>query len=175
MRLFMVLLWMVPLAAPAVELVLDSVMANQGGREMRLRVGGRATFDLDPEAGVLTAAGTWTATFQPPNQYPRFTHKVEDMRAAADGALSMRSYECVEGTFGAELLGQNVCGRYGFGANMTDDGGAVDDEPKGTPIALADWTVGAFDWDGKSLLVVLVADDESGDSLELRLSLASPR
>jgi hypothetical protein len=158
-----------------VELVLDTVTANQAGRELRLRVGGRASFDLDPEAGVLTAAGTWTATFQPPNQYPRFTHKVEDMRAGADGALSMRSYECVEGTFGAELLAQNVCGRYGFGTNMTDDGGAVDDESQGAPISLADWMVGAFDWDGRSLLVVLVARDPATDSLELRFSVKPPR
>jgi hypothetical protein len=160
--------------APAVELVLDGVTANQAGREIRMNVGGRATFDFDPVAGVLTSSGSWMATWQAPNQYPRFSHKVEDMRASAAGDLSMRSYECVEGTFGAELLAQNICGRYSFGANLTDDGGAIDDEVKGEPVSLIGWKVAALDWDGKSLRVVLAAGDASTDSLTLRFSLKPP-
>jgi len=106
---------------------------------------------------------------------------VEDMTASVDGGLSMRSYECVEGTFGVMVAAINYCGNYRFGPNGVDDGGMPDDVIVGPPKSLDSFTVTALNWDGDSLLLVLskggtgedAVHSESG--LELRFSAVKPR
>ena len=154
-------------AAPvrAVELVLEAVTATTGNGETRLKVDSRARFDFDPGAGVLAGAGSFVAEYTLPNQLGRFTHKVEDLRAAVDGTVAMKSYECVEGVFGTQFLNANVCGNYRFGPNGLDEGGIGDDEVVGPPRSLAGWTAGGFDWDGAVLEFTLVPGAGGGNSL----------
>ncbi|MBL8200622.1 MAG: hypothetical protein JNK40_06590 [Chromatiales bacterium] len=150
--------------ATAVELALESVTATTGSGEVKLRLSSRATFDFDPALGVLVASGTWIAEYALPNQLTRIGHKVEDLRATADGQLAMKSYECVEGAFGAAFMQANICGNYRFGPNGIDEGGLADDEVLGPPRSLAGYGIGGFDWDGATLVLTLVADaaGESG-------------
>jgi len=166
-----VLLTLLATGASAVEVVLESVTA--GG--VNLRVDGRAKFDFDPDTSTLSAAGTWTAEYVVGRGISRLTHRVEDMRASMDGQLSMRSYECVEGTFGATLAA-NSCGNYRFGPNGIDDGGTFDDVVVGPPKSLASFAVTALTWDGESLLLALSAGTDIAEAvfpesvLELRFS-----
>jgi hypothetical protein len=150
--------------AAGVELVLDSVTATTGSGDVALRVGGRARFDFDPDSGVLQASGTWLAEYALPNQLTRFAHKVEDLQVSADN-VAMKSYECVEGAFGAAFMNANICGNYRFGPNGIDDGGLGDDDVVGSPRALAGSSVSAFDWDGEALTVVLTAAPPDGGQL----------
>ena len=152
-----VLLALLATSAAAVELRLDSVTAKTGSGESRLRLDSKATATFDPGAGTLAMAGTWTATYVLPNQLTRISHKVEDFHACVDGIFAVRSYECVEGTFGAPTLAANICGNYRFGPNAIDDGGVADDVVVGPPMSLEPYSVSAFDWDGKSLVVTLSA------------------
>ena len=152
-----VLLALLATPAAAVELRLVSVTAKTGTGESRLRLDSKASAAFDPGAGTLAMAGTWTATYVLPNQLTRFSHKVEGFHASVDGRFSVRSYECVEGTFSAPFLGANTCGNYRFGPNNIDDGGVADDVVVGTPMSLEAYSVSAFDWDGKSLVVTLSA------------------
>lgn len=155
-----------PLAgAQAVELLLEKVSATTSTGEVDLRLSNRATFSFDPGAGVLLASGTWIAEYALPNRLTRMAHKVEDMRATADGKLAMKSYECVEGAFGAALLNANTCGNYRFGPNGIDEGGLADDEVLGPPKSLANWGVSDFDWDGKLLVLTLVPAGTDGSEL----------
>ncbi len=151
--------------ARAVEVVLDGVTATTGSGDVRLRVSSRATFDFDPGAGVLASSGSWTAEYLLPNQLTRFGHKVEDLRATADGGLAMKSYECVEGTFGAAFLGASLCGSYRFGRNGIDEGGVADDEVLGPHRSLAGWGAGDFDWDGRVLELTLTPGPAAGNPL----------
>ena len=170
---------LVLLAPPvrAVELVLESVTALTDSGEVQLRLTDRARFDLDPVTATLVSSGTWLAEYVLPNQVTRFAHKVEDLRVTADGPLTMRSYECVEGTFGATFLAANSCGNYRFGPNGIDEGGAADDEAGGPARSLTGYRVAAFDWDGKSLLLDLVNPDPGSAGLfrenRLRLRLVA--
>lgn len=148
-----------PAAAQAVELVLDSVTATIGSGEVKLRLSSRASFSFDPGAGVLLSSGTWIAEYALPNQLTRMAHKVEDMRATADGKLSMKSYECVEGAFGAAFMNANICGNYRFGPNGIDEGGLPDDEVFGPPKSLASYLISDIDWDGESLGLTLAPND----------------
>jgi hypothetical protein len=102
------------------------------------------------------------------------------MSASLDGRLSMRSYECVEGTFGVMVAANNYCGNYRFGPDGVDDGGMLDDEIVGPPKSLASFTVTALTWDGESLLLVLSSADPGQavfpeSSLQLRFSAVKPR
>ena len=172
-----VLLALLATSAVAVELRLDSVVAQTGAGESRLRLDSKATATFDPGAGKLAMAGTWIATYVLPNQQTRFSHKVEDFHASVDGRFSVRSCECVEGTWGAPNLGANICGNYRFGPNNIDDGGVADDVVVGPPKSLEAYKVSAFDWDGKSLLVTLSREGAAGaelfreDSLTLTFSV----
>jgi hypothetical protein len=155
-----------PLAgAQPVELLLERVTATTSTGETDLRLGNRATFSFDPGAGVLRASGTWIAEYTLPNRLTRMAHKVEDMRATADGKLTMKSYECVEGAFGAVFLNANTCGNYRFGPNAIDEGGVADDEVLGPPKSLARWGISDFDWNGKILLLVLAPSGTDGNEL----------
>lgn len=161
--------------AQAVELQLEKVTATTGTGPVELRLGGRASFSFDPGAGLLLASGTWIAEYPLPNRLTRIAHKVEDMRATADGQLAMKSYECVEGAFGAAFLNANICGNYRFGRNGVDEGGLEDDEVLGPPKSLARWGISDFAWDGQVLLLTLAPGSETGgeifpeSALELRL------
>lgn len=143
--------------AGAVDLTLDSVTATGPGGEVRLRVDSRATFDFDPATGTLRSAGTWIAEYTLPNRLTRFAHKVEDLRATADGQLTVRSYECVEGAFGAAFLAASLCGNYRFGQNGLDDGGLPDDEVVAPPRSFDRYRVSSLEWDGAELRLVLGA------------------
>ncbi len=173
------LLAMLATPVPAVEVTLDSVTAMAPSGETNLRIDGRAKFEFDPDTSTLTAAGTWIAEYVAgPGRMTRFSHKVEDMSASLDGRLSMKSYECVEGTYGAIVVANN-CGNYRFGPNMLDDGGAVDDVFVGPRKSLASFAVTALTWDGESLLLI-IGTDSAGEavfpeySLELRFSAVKP-
>jgi hypothetical protein len=161
--------------AQVVELQLEKVTATTGTGVVELRLGGRATFSFDPGAGLLLAAGTWIAEYPLPNRLTRIAHKVEDLRATADGKLAMKSYECVEGAFGAAFLNANICGNYRFGPNGIDEGGLEDDEVLGPPKSLARWGISDFGWDGQVLVLTLAPGSETGSeifpesALELRL------
>ncbi|MEO8444789.1 MAG: hypothetical protein ABI567_07290 [Gammaproteobacteria bacterium] len=171
------------LAGPvrAVELSLDSVTAVTASGDVRLRVNSRGPFDFDPASGVLVSSGTWIAEYALPNQLTRFAHKVENLRATAGGELSMKSYECVEGAFGAAFMNANICGNYRFGPNGLDDGGIADDEVAGPPKSLAGYSVSAFEWNGETLDVALTADAPGGNDiyneygLRLRLEVRPQR
>jgi len=176
-----VLVLLVLPAAPAraVELLLENVTATTNSGEVKLRLNSRATFSFDPGAGVLLSSGTWVAEYALPNQLTRIAHKVEDLRATADGQLAMKSYECVEGAFGAAFMNANICGNYRFGPNGIDEGGLADDEVSGPPKTLASYRVGDFDWDGATLVLTL-ANDAAGDifqeaGLKLRLVVKPER
>lgn len=161
------LLALLATSVPAVEVTLDGVMATAtaSAGQYKLRIDGRAKFEFDPETSTLTSAGTWTGEYVfGPSQLTRFSHKVEDMTASLDGRFSMRSYECVEGTFGAMVVASN-CGNYRFGPNYLDDGGMADDVIVGSPKSLASFTVTAMTWDGESLLLILSSDDSDRKSV----------
>ena len=145
----------VMMPARAVELVLEGVVAATRTGDVPLRVSSRARFDFDPGAGVLQGAGSFVAEYLLPNQLTRFGHQVENLRATVSGNLDMKSYECVEGAFGARFMNASFCGNYRFGPNGLDDGGLVDDERLGEPRTLANWKAGDFDWDGSTLEIVL--------------------
>ncbi len=147
--------------ADAVELALEGVRAATPGGDVALRVTSRARFAFNPSAGVLEGSGTFIAEYVLPNQLTRFGHQVEDLRLTAGGEIALRSYQCVEGPFGAQYLNANLCGNYRFGANGLDDGGLVDDEPAGAPRSLAGWLPGDVIWDGEVLEVVLVPGGEA--------------
>lgn len=151
--------------AQAVELQLEKVTASTGTGPVELRLGGRASFSFDPGAGLLLASGTWIAEYALPNRLTRIAHKVEDMRATADGQLAMKSCECVEGAFGAAFLNANICGNYRFGPNGIDDGGLADDEVEGSPRSLAHWGISDFAWDGQVLLLTLAPDSDAGSGI----------
>jgi hypothetical protein len=172
--LALVVLGALPNLASAQPLVLERAMLLDADREWNLWVTGRATFDFDVEKGTLTASGTWLASYGIPGQPRRYTHKVEDMVVTADGELRMRSYECVEGFFGAQVMARNLCGNYSFGANGTDDGGFADDVVNGPPISLADYRVDSFDWNGDALVVVLAGGGEKANRLTLTFSPPPP-
>jgi hypothetical protein len=172
--LALVVLGALPNLASAQPLVLERAMLLDAGSESKLWVTGHATFDFDADKGVLTASGTWLATYGLPGQPHRFAHKVEDMVVTADGEIRMRSYECVEGFFGAQVMARNLCGNYSFGANGTDDGGFADDVVNGPPISLADYRVDSFDWNGDALVVVLAGGGEKENRLTLTFSPPPP-
>lgn len=169
------LLALLATSVPAVEVKLDTITAFAGTGDFKLRIDGRARFQFNPDTRVLTSSGTWTGEYVfGPDQITRFSHKVQDMVASADGRLSMKSYECVEGTFGATVIA-SYCGNYRFGPNLIDEGGAGDDVVVGPPKSLTGFTVTALTWDGKSLLLVLSSDDPRQavfpeSSLELKFS-----
>jgi len=173
----LVLLVHLQAGAQVVELQLEKVTATTGSGEVELRVSGRASFGFDPGAGVLLSSGTWIAEYPLPNRLTRMAHKVEDMRATADGQLAMKSYECVEGAFGAGFLDASICGNYRFGPNGIDEGGIEDDEVLGPPKSLARWGIGEFDWDGKALLLTLTPATDVGNEVfsesALRLRLVA--
>lgn len=145
--------------ARAAELVLESVTATAGPGDVRLRVSSRANFSFDPGAGVLVSSGAWVAEYALPNQLTRMAHKVEDLRASVDGQLAVKSYECVEGAFGAAFMSASFCGNYRFGPNGIDEGGLGDDEVLGPPRSLARYAISEFDWDGATLVLTLTADN----------------
>lgn len=181
-RLAALLLAMLPplASAQAVELLLEKVTATTSSGEVDLRLSNRATFSFDPGAGVLLASGTWIAEYALPNRLTRMAHKVEDMRANADGKLTMKSYECVEGAFGAAFMNANTCGNYRFGANGIDEGGLADDEVLGPPKSLIRWGISDFDWDGDVLVLILAPASTEGNeifsesALRLRLVVKPP-
>ncbi len=154
--------------ASGVELTLDGVVASSGGRDYRLRLTSKASFDFNPATGSLRSSGTWIIEYVLPNYQNRFSDKVEDFSISPDGQLAMRSYECVEGTFGAGFLGSNVCGNYGFGPNGIDEGGLVDDVVNGPPRSLAAYGISSRDWDGSALVLTLTSPD-GNQSLTLTL------
>lgn len=172
--LALVVLGALPDPVSAQPLVLERAMLLDAGREWKLWVTGRATFDFDAEKGVLTTSGIWLATYGLPDQPHRYAHKVEDMVVTADGDFRMRSYECVEGFFGAQVMSRNLCGNYSFGANGTDDGGFADDVVNGPPVSLADHRVESFDWNGDALVVVLAGGGEQENRLTLTFSPPPP-
>lgn len=159
------LLALLPTPARALELVLDGVQATTSAGEVQLRVNGRATFTFDPAAGTLVSSGSWTAEYLLPNQVTRFAHQVEDLSASADGKFAVKSYQCVEGTFGAQFLAANLCGNYRFGPNGIDEGGVADDLVLGPPRSLDGYGLGNFAWDGQVLLVELSAGAAAGSEL----------
>ncbi len=165
------LLLTVSITANALELMLDRVVINTNRGEAELNVNSRATFDFDPESGVLTSSGTWVAEDRMgPDRLYRFGHKVEDFAVGADGNHTARSYECVEGTFGPIMIA-NICGNYRFGPNMLDDGGLVDDIVVGEPKSLDRLEVSLFGWDGSTLTVILSPKDFSRTEVYPELSL----
>lgn len=157
------LLPLLAVAADAVDLALDSLMQADGNRQLQFRIESRATFQFDADAQVLTSSGVFTAqNVVGPGQLSRLIHKIEDLRAAADGSLVVRSYECVEGTLGA-VVGLSFCGNYRFGPNGVDDGGLADDEVLGQPRSLAGFQVRALSWDGQALKLTLGAGNHDGE------------
>ena len=151
--------------ARAVELVLDSVTASTSTGEVKLRLTTRASFDFDPGAAVLVSSGTWIAEYALPNQLTRFAHKVEDLRAGVEGQLSMKSYECVEGAFGAAFMNANICGNYGFGPNGIDEGGLADDQVSGPPKSLAGYRIADAEWNGETLVLSLEEGSDAGTQI----------
>lgn len=144
--------------AGAVELTLDTVIATGSGGDVNLRLDSRrASFDFDPATGTLLSAGTWIAEYGLPNGLTRFGHKVEDLRVSPDGQITVRSYECVEGAFGAVFLEASLCGNYRFGPNGLDDGGLVDDVVVAAPRSFDRYRVSNLEWDGHELRLTLSA------------------
>lgn len=157
------LLPLLTVAADTVDLTLDSLVQADGNRQLQFRIESRATFQFDADAQVLTSSGVFTAqNVVGPGQLSRLSHKIEDLRAAADGSLAVRSYECVEGTLGA-FVGLSFCGNYRFGPNGVDDGGLADDEVLGQPRSLAGFQVRALSWDGQALQLTLGAGNHDGE------------
>jgi hypothetical protein len=140
----------------AIELALENV-AGEGRRgPFTLSLDVDAVFEYDVETGSLTSAGTWVGQLDVgPYGYYRFAHKFENFGVDADGIISVRSYECVEGTFGGGMLSVNICGNYRYGPNFLDDGGLVDDETVGPPKSIYDYVIDSLDWDGTNLVLVL--------------------
>ena len=110
-----------PLTLCALEVSLDQVTGiNKRGGEFQFSLENRAKFDFDPDENTLSSSGTWVAENRTgPNLLIRYSHKVENFSVNAKGIYSVKSYECVEGTFGA-MLGMNYCGNYRFGPNTLD-------------------------------------------------------
>lgn len=145
--------------ADATELRLDSVIARTERGEVELVLDSKTVFTLDAEAGTLASTGAWAAQLAlGPSRLIRYSHKVEGLTASADGELTVRSYECVEGTLGA-TVGLNFCGSYQFGGNALDDGGYGDDVRIGEPISLQNYHVSRFDWNGERLVLIVGPDD----------------
>lgn len=143
--------------AYAVTLTLDAVTGtSKRGSEIGFAVESRAIFDYDPETEQLTSSGTWIAQNRTgPNLLIRYNHKVENFSASLADGITAKSYECVEGTFGAAIF-QNYCGNYSFGKNQTDDGGLIDDRRLGPRLSLYLYEPAQIDWNGTTLIVVLV-------------------
>lgn len=159
------LLPLLAVAADAVDLSLDSLVQADGNRQLEFRIESRAAFRFDPDQQVLSAAGVFTAqNVVGPGRLSRFSHKIEDLRAAADGSLAVRSYECVEGTLGA-VVGLSFCGNYRFGPNNLDDGGMADDEVLGVPRSLAGFRVQSLAWDGRTLELALGAGNRDREGM----------
>ncbi len=72
--------------------------------------------------------------------------------------FAVKSYQCIEGTFGAQFLAAILCANYRFGPNGIDEGGVADDVVLGPPRSLDGFSLSNFAWDGKVLLVELAAD-----------------
>jgi hypothetical protein len=142
--------------AHAIELALESVDGEGWRGPFTLSLDVDAVFEYDVETGSLTSAGTWVGQLNvgPYGRF-RFAHKFENLGVDADGIISMRSYECVEGTLGSSMLLVNICGNYRYGPNLLDDGGLVDDEPVGPPKSIDDYVTDSLDWDGANLVLVL--------------------
>lgn len=172
------LLLSISIAAEAVDVTLDDVVAESRRGQVRFKLDSNASFDFDPDAKELTSSGTWIAqSWVGPNELTRFSHKVEDFRVDPENGHAFRSYECVEGTLGTLTL-TNLCGNYRFGPNMTDDGGLVDDVVAGPRKSLDDYELSQLDWDGSTLVVTLSRSDVANAepypeySLTLRFSAA---
>jgi len=139
-----------------------------------------ATWTYDDVTGVLTGTGTLTAAIQPfgPNN-PIFSHTMVDPSIAGGVASAASgSYACINGPF-AGIVGSNICGNYGLGANFTDDsvftydangrdftrmimGDDVDEGVDGVQtIAFMDMNV--VQYDGPGGLLVLQTDDWFND------------
>jgi hypothetical protein len=154
--ILILLLLTAPCGAGALEVVLDTVAANTSRGVIRFRLDNKAVFDFDADTEILTSSGTWIAqNIIGPNAYVRYSHKLENFSASAEGWHTVKSYECVEGTFGAALLQANICGNYRFGPNRMDDGGLVDDIAVGSPKSLNHYVVSLFNWDGSNLEIIL--------------------
>jgi hypothetical protein len=154
--ILILLLLTAPCAAGALEVALSTVAANTSRGVIQFRLDNKAIFDFDTDTETLTSAGTWIAqNIIGPNAYIRYSHKVENFSASAEGWHVFKSYECVEGTFGAALLLANICGNYRFGPNLVDDGGLVDDIAVGPPKSLVHYEITLFNWDGSILKVIL--------------------
>ncbi len=163
------LLLLVASSATAVELRLQSVTESYGGRDFSLRVESKAVFEFDPENSTLHSSGTWIGeNVVGPGQLSRYSYKVENFQIGADGKISTKSYECVEGTFGAHLLSRSLCGNYSFGPNQVDDGGIADDVSNGPARTLDGHRLSSMNWTGELLVITL-----SEDSPESAAAVAS--
>ena len=144
-------------AAFAVALSLDeAVGTNKRGAAILFALEVRATFDYDVDKEELSSSGTWIAQNRTgPSLLIRYSHKVENFSVSIANGIFMKSYECVEGTFGATIL-INYCNNYRFGKNQTDDGGYVDDLSTGLNLSMYYYEAAKIDWDGSTLTVMLV-------------------
>lgn len=158
MRVLLLCLALLAAPAGAVELTLALVTARVGTADVQLRLDSRASFDFDPDTRILRSSGTWIAEHSLPNRQARFSHMVEDLSVDADGRLAVKSYECVEGTFGAPFLAANLCGNYRFGPNGLDDGGVADDVVVAPPRSLAVYRLSSLEWNGDALVLTLSTD-----------------
>ena len=175
---FNLLVLIAPCTGVALEVDLESVTGKKSRGEIRFSLDNKAIFDFDPDTNTLTSKGTWIALNKTgPNELYRYSHKVENFIVSAENGFSAKSYECVEGTFGAMIL-RNYCGNYNFGSNMTDDGGFVDDKSSGLPISLYYFEVSLFEWDSEKLVVILSPKDpdrtEAYPELSLTLTFVVP-
>lgn len=158
--LFALMIHAAPAAVSALELSLDAVRGITKNRDVEFTLNNKATFDFNPDTGILTSAGTWLAQHEMgQGGLVSYSHKVENFKANSDGEHSAKAYECVEGTLGMAYLNANVCGSYTFGVNKLDDGGLVDDVIVGPPHSLRDYELSGFSWDGSELIVILSATD----------------
>ncbi len=167
---------------PAViPLSLHGVTEFSARREIRLQVESRVRFELDTIAQTVTSSGSWTAQYvMGPMRLVRHTHRLEDFSASADGWFSVRSYECIDGTMGATMLGANVCGNYRFGPNGLDDGGYGDDVRLGPPKSLDGYRLESFEWNGTMLVITLAtatttAEEKPASRLVLDFRPGEPR
>lgn len=146
-------------SAEPIALRLDAVTESDSRGYTSLRIESRARFLLEAVARTIRSNGAWTAQRTiGPQQLARYTHKFEDFSIEKDGRVRFRSYECVEGTFGAELLAANVCRNYQFGPNGRDEGGYGDDVLGGSPMDFRGYAAESVDWDGEKLVVRIVPD-----------------
>ena len=152
------------LATPLVAVTADRISLRLTGAsetdvrgEGNLRVESRIQFEFSEDGGpALESRGSWTAERSAgPRGLSRYTYKIEDLQVNADGAVSVRSFECVEGTLGGEALAANLCGGYRFGPNMIDDGGYGDDVSVAAHRSLEGFVATLFSWDGSELTVVI--------------------